>query len=136
MKHQLLFVTITNRTSKWVPKKQEMWQEFTYEFVGQKWGGDVHQYSPDKDQFENCYEDLEVGQSYLLLSSEVDLAPDVIGGQEYKRWVWSGALKMSDAQLRKVYKQYKLYKNDIRRTVEYAENLLYPKLRIPAGVEF
>lgn len=128
MKHELLMITITKRQPKYVAKKKEVWTVFDYEHIGRTWGPDDHDWSPDKDEFEHCYEDLEVGKSYLILTTQVDLPPDIIGGVEYKRWIWSGAMEFTPAQLTKIYNKYKTFKGDIRRTIVFADNLKYPTL--------
>lgn len=135
--HTLLFLTITKKYCKWVPKKRESWTVFNYDHVGSTWASSDHEYSPDKDAFDHCYDELEVGHAYLILTTKVDLPADVIGGQSYDRWVWSGAMELTEAQLKKVHHYFIKVKKDIRRTVAYAEQLKYPRIDVEKfGVTF
>ena len=132
----LLFLTITKRTPKWVPKKREMWTVFEYEHIGRNWSDDDHEWSPDKYVMEHCYEELEVGHSYLILSEKTSLEADRIGGEEYARWIWRGCMEMTEAQLKKVANFHKKSKSD-KGTIEFAESLKYPKIDIRKfGIEF
>lgn len=132
----ILFLTITKRTPKWIAKKGEMWTVFDYEHIGRNWAADDHEHSPDKNAIENCYDELEVGHSYLILSQKTNLTPDRIGGEEYARWVWVGCLEMTPAQLTRVANYHKKSRSD-RATVEFANSLKCPQIDAEKfGIEF
>lgn len=125
-KHELLFVTIKDKKTKYVPRKREVWTYFEFTHWDKNWSSNDHYYSPDKDQFIHCYDDLEIGRNYVILSSLKDLPADKLGEQEFHRWVWTGALEFEPKQMKKIIAYHKKV-GDIKKTCEYAEDVKYPK---------
>ena len=123
--------------AKWVPLKKESWTIFQYEYIARKWQADDHEWSPDKDKYDHIYSGLEVDKCYLILSVESDLVDYYAPGQKANRWVWLDGMEMTEHQLRKVEMFYQLrkkisktQKDAIRDTIQYANDLKYPKINL------
>lgn len=130
MEHRLLFLRINNIFDRWVPKKKETWRIFEYEHVGRNWAADDHEFSPDKAEYINCYDDLQKDHYYLLLTTKVPGKVDQLGSETYHRWVWSGCIELTEAQIRKVYQFFKKHNNDMKETIKFAEELIRPTINI------
>lgn len=131
----LLYIRINKVQDVYVEKKDEMWRTFDFEHVKNRWKPSDHSWSPDKNSHTHCYKDLEVDKYYLVLAWRVSDIVDTIGGRKYYRWIWRGALELSEKDIRKAYDFYVTNHANTRGCVEYAESLKYPTLT-PAVDEF
>lgn len=135
---KFLPITITDRkvkTVRTVRGAYESWVIFQYEYIGRKWSDDDHMYSPDKDDYDHIYNELEVGKSYLIITANVQKKKDVVGGEDKGRWVWLEMVQMSPLQLRKVEK-FLRQSHDRDKTLKYAMDLLYPVPNLDKFDEF
>lgn len=66
----------------------------------------------------------------MILTTKVPGKMDQLGSETYHRWVWSGCIELTEAQIRKVYQFFKKHNQDIRETIKYAEELIRPTINI------
>ena len=124
----LLFLRINKVYDRYVPRKKESWRIFEYEHIGRKWSADDHEWSPDKNIFPHCYDELVPDQHYLILSRCVPGMKDRLGAVTYNRWVWLGYMPLTESQIRKVWKFFTDHNKDMVATVKYAEALTNPRI--------
>lgn len=128
MTDTLLFLRINRVYDRYVPQKKESWRIFEYEHIGRKWSADDHDWSPDKDRYPHCYDEIVADQHYLVLSRQVQGLQDLIGTAIYNRWVWLGCMPLTETQIRKVWQYYVASGRDMRAAVEYADRLVNPRI--------
>lgn len=57
-----------------------------------------HIYSPDKDKWNHCYHDLELGQHYIIITENKTHRTH----QGTNRWVWTDAFPCTKTQAQKI----------------------------------
>ena len=83
---ELVFATIT----KMIPGKNSVAIYFEHATNGNEI---IHRLSMDKLKYQNCYSDIEVGQTYIIVETL----------ERPTRWVWTKARMCTKTQARKVF---------------------------------